>query len=166
MESRLFVKADAGAAEEGHRGHEGGVESELARELGLVVKAFGLRLLRLPVRRVEVAVHPLERAVDFVLAGNLVNLGNRGTPGVPRRLRVRPAEALHELLQPRVRDHRQMRARVSGIDLRAAAALEQHDRAPRRGEQIGGREPSDAAADDDDVGVGLVFERRERRNRG
>ena len=68
-----------------------------------------------------------------------------------------------EILQLPIGDHRQVRAGVAGVDQRAPLAIDHGDAFPRRGQQIGGGQPGDAGADDEDVDVFIALELRETR---
>jgi hypothetical protein len=126
----LIVEADAGTAGERHRRHERGVEPQFTGERGFARNSSPRRRLRVDRARAD-SLHPLEAAVDLVLAGDLVDLRDRGAPGVPHGLRVRAAEAADEFREPHVGDHREVRARVR-VSTGRSAALEQHDGSPSR----------------------------------
>ena len=120
-------------------------------------------------RRVEVPIDPLEARVDLVLADDLVNRRDRGEPRVPDGLRVVASEPLDELGEARVGHHRQVRAGMPRVGHRAAIAFEHDDAFAGLREQVGRGETGHPAADDDDVGLGIVGElgklRKRRRRR-
>src|SRR6185436_1571249 len=108
--------------------------------------------------RMQVAVDPVKAAVDLFFPGDVVDLCHRGEAGIPRGLRVRSPESFHQFTQAHVGDHREVRAGVSGVDGRAAIALEQCDRASGHGQQIRRGQSRDATAYDDDVDVEVAIE--------
>jgi len=87
-------------------------------------------------------------------------LADRREAGVPHRLRVIAADGFHQVGEPLVGHHGQVSARVAGIDLRAALALEDRDAAAFEGQQIRGRQPGNPTADDDDVDGFVTLEFR------
>ena len=91
-----------------------------------------------------------------MLADDFVDLTDRGKACIPHCLCVRSTELAHQFVESSICDHRQVRGRVAGIDLGAPGALENTDRLTRRQQQIRGRQPGDAATDDDDVDVDVA----------
>ena len=85
---------------------------------------------------------------------------------VPDRLGMVAAEAPHEGGEPHVGHHREVRGGVARIDLCAAAAIEHSHGLACRGQQVGGRQAGDAAADHDDIDLKVVVERGEAWHRG
>ncbi len=83
VKARLVVEADARAADERHVRRERGVETELARHACFVPERLGVLRARLATRRVQVTVHSLERAVDFMVTGEGLNPRDRGQPRIP-----------------------------------------------------------------------------------
>ena len=109
----------------------------------------------------KVAIDPFERAVNLKFAGDGVNLGDGCEPRIPDRLCVVTTEAIHQVRQPLVRHHRQVRAGVTGIDLRAPIPFDQRDRLASPREEIRGGQSGDAPADDHHVHALIALDPRE-----
>ena len=101
-----------------------------------------------------------------VLANDLVDRRDRGEPGIPDRLRVvRPNRFTSSVRRASVTIVRC--ALVCPVSVVGTATAFEHDDAfAGLGQQIGGGETGDAAADDDDVGVGILGELGKLRKRG
>jgi hypothetical protein len=84
----------------------------------------------------DVPWHPGVFAGDLLGTHDRINLGDGGQARVPDGLRVVVAERGYQLRQPRIRDHRQVRAGVARIDRGAPVALEDGDRASRGRQQV------------------------------
>ena len=158
MQPRLSVEANAGGADQGDLAQEGRVEPQLRRQLGLALQAV-LRLRPgLSHGKVEIALHPVEAAVDLVLPDDLVHLPDGRQARVPDRLRVGPAEALHHLAQAGVGDHGEMSGGVTGVSRGAAAAVQHQHGAAGAGETVRRGQSGDPGPDHDHVGLGVGFE--------
>ena len=102
---------------------ERGIEAELGRQRRFLLERFPA-VARPAERAVQIAGHPLEPAGDLLGAYDRVDLRDRREPRVPHRLRVIAAEMRARSVSRCVDDHRQVRARVAGVDLRAAFPLD------------------------------------------
>jgi len=114
----------------------------------------------------QVAGHPGEITRDVFVAHDGVDLRNRREPRIPRGLRVIAAESVDELAEPRVGDHRQMRAGMRGVVLDGFVAFEDRHRPSRPRQQVRSGQPGNAGADDDDVGLSSTFQSRQARQGG
>jgi hypothetical protein len=127
MNARLRRESNPWPAEERHCLEVLGVESQFTRERRILLET-GCLLIRAPaLRSMEVSINPLEVGIDGLFVHDLVDRANGGQPGVPDGLCVVASEAVDQFGDARVRHHREVRARVPGICLRAPVALEHHD---------------------------------------
>ena len=135
------------------------VEAEVGGEPRLLLESSRVARRRRRERRVLVAGHPRPLAVDLFVADDAIDLLDGGEAGVPHRLGVIAAEVLHQLGQIRVGHAGDVRRRQARVDAAAAP----RDRSPRRAagalQQVGGGQPGDAGADDDDVDGEVAVER-------
>ena len=165
MHPRLIRNPDARGPPKRDRLHKRRVEAKLRRQVGLFAQFSLLAPCQGAGGRVEKPIDPLEPAVDPCVRIDVVDLRDRGKPGVPDGLGMVAAEALHQVGEPLVGHHREVRAGVARIDLRAAAALEHGHGLTRRGQQVRGRQAGDAAADHDDIDLQVIVELVEARHR-
>ncbi len=165
VKPRLIAYADAGSADKRDLLDELDVEPEIAREVSFLPERCRGVGSGVADRRVHIAGHPVEVAVDLQVGDDRVNLRDGGEPRVPHGFGVVAAEAFHQARQPQVGHHRQVRARVPGIYLRQRLALEQRDTASFERQQVGCGQPGDAAADDHDVDRFITLELGKPRQR-
>ena len=96
---------------------------------------------------------------DHVRGGlYLVDLEDRREACVPRRLRVLAPEVLHQLGHLHVGHHRQVRARMTGVDLRAALPFDDGDAPSRERQKIRRGQSRDACPDDEDIDRFIALE--------
>ena len=76
------------------------------------------------------------------------------------------SECFHQLAEPRVGHHRQVRAGMSRVGRGTTTAFEHDDAFAGLREEVGGGETGDTAADDDHIGLGVVGELGKLRKRG
>ena len=100
------------------------------------------------------------------VADDLIDLRDGGQTGVPYRLGMIAAETLHQIGQPFVGDHRQVRRRVAGVNQRAARPLQYDDRLAGGAQQVRSGQPRQSTANDDDIGVLIGREPLECGHRG
>ena len=112
------------------------------------------------------AVNPAETALNLVLGDDLVDLLDCGAACIPHCLSVRSPESSHELTQTRVGHHREVRAGVTCIDLRASRAFEHSNRLPRRLQKICGAQTGQACAHNERIDGDVSFQFGEGRERG
>lgn len=167
MQTRLVRESRAGCPDERGVVDELRVEAEGLGQVGLRAELIDDRRLGLSGGRVQIPVDPGEVAIDGRFAHDGIDEVHGGQSGIPRSLGVVRASLVRQVVQPPVGHHRHMRGRVTGVAAAAAAAFE-HCHAPaRRGQQPGGGQAGDAAANDGDIDVEIAVDRREyRRFRG
>ena len=162
MKSRLTGKPDSRRADGRHLGHELGIEPQVRCQLRFLPELLRLLVDRLPIgalrRCVQVAVDPVEAAVDGVLSHGSVDLRDGGEAGVPRCLGVRSTDALDQVRQSHVRDHGQVRGGVAGFGLGAPPALEQRHGFAGRRQEIRRGQAGDAAAYHRGIDADVVVE--------
>ena len=158
MKARLVRKHHARYADERHLVDELGVESERGGERGFVLEDLAVIARLRADRRVHVAANPRVVTVDALVLDDRVDLSQRREPCVPYRLRMIASEAVDEIGEPVVGNHREVRARVTGVDCCTSLALDHRDALAGRGQQICGGEAGDSAADDRDVHLLVAIE--------
>ena len=101
MKSRLIRRNGCQARRTpARRSTNRGVESQSLASAASSLKRVDLAGGGLAIGRVKIAVHPLERAVDLVLADDGIDLRDRGESRVPDGLRMGPPEPVHEIGEP------------------------------------------------------------------
>jgi hypothetical protein len=110
---------------------------------------------------VQKARNAQEVAVDALRGDGHLDQVDRRAPRVPHRRGGISAEVLVEVGEELIRDHRQMRRGVTGVDGRTQAAFDERDAKSGQLQQIGRGDPGDATTDDGHVDRDVAIERRE-----
>ena len=119
----------------------------------------------LVVHRNQVAGDPLEIAVDLFFPDNAFDAVDCGPVAIRRQPRAGGAEQLFELAEAVVKHRRQMCRRAPGLAGGKPIRVKHNDRLSLLLQQVGGRQPGDAGADDANIGLGVLPQRSGRRAR-
>ena len=99
----------------------------------------------------QVTGHPAKLA-PYIFGANIrIDLVNGGEPGVPHCFRAILPKLVHQFVQTRVSDARQVSGRVSGVDRSAASALDERHGVTGFLEEVSGGNAGDSCSDDNYV---------------